>query len=145
MLIKTASASKCIYGRLTKGDDILRSLTAILKTHSISSGLISAIGAVSQAKIGYFNQESKQYEEHLIDEPMEVLSLLGNVSIKNNEAFAHLHITLAKRDLSTIGGHLCEGTTVYALEFSIIELTGQAFVRQFDRQTGLFLFGLDTA
>ncbi|MFQ3574321.1 MAG: DUF296 domain-containing protein, partial [Thermodesulfovibrionales bacterium] len=101
---------------------------------------VSAIGAVSKARIGYFDQEEKRYDEMLFDEPMEVLSLMGNVSLKDDQPFPHLHIVLSRKDYSVIGGHLYTGTIVYALEYEIVPFHGGFFKRRMDEGTGLYLW-----
>ncbi len=132
--------TEALQGSLSKGQDIVKSLKEILIGHHINSGVISAIGAVSEARIGFFNPDTKKYEERHFNEQMEVLSLLGNVSIKDQEIFPHLHILLSRRDYSVVGGHLYEGTIVYALEYQILKLSGNGFIRHFDADTGLFIW-----
>ncbi len=130
---------RVIKGRLLKGDEIISEITKILKEKSIKAGLISGIGAVSRAKIGYYDQKNRQYMWKEFKEPMEISSLKGNISIKENEPFAHLHIILSREDYSSIGGHLFEAD-VFAFEFEIIELDGEAYERIFNEDTGLFLW-----
>ncbi|MCX8026844.1 MAG: DNA-binding protein [Thermodesulfovibrionales bacterium] len=132
--------NEVLQGRLNKGDDIIEGLTRIITQNHIVAGVISAIGAVSKARIGYFDQEKKTYEEKEFEEPMEVLSLTGNISLKDGLPFAHLHIVLSKRDYSVIGGHLYNGTIVYALEYQIVPFYGGYFKRQLDDETGLYLW-----
>jgi len=94
---------------------------------------------VSFAKIGYYNQTEQKYIAREFNEAMEILSLKGNISIKDNEPFMHLHIVLSKDDFTCIGGHLSEAK-IFAFEFEIIEFEGISFERGFDSDTGLFLW-----
>lgn len=138
-MLKDFNFKKIIQGRLFKGDEIISEITKILKEKSINSGLISGIGAVTKAKIGYYDQKTRQYMSKEFCEPMEILSLKGNVSLKDSEPFVHIHIILSKEDYSTIGGHLFEAS-VFAFEFEIFELDGTPFERGYDEDTGLFLW-----
>lgn len=138
-MLKDFNFNRIIQGRLFKGDEIISEITKILKEKSINSGLISGIGAVSKAKIGYYDQKTRQYMSKEFCEPMEILSLKGNVSLKDGEPFAHVHIILSKEDYTTIGGHLFEAV-VFAFEFEIIELHGKSYERGYDEDTGLFLW-----
>ncbi len=132
---------KQIYqGSLKKGVDIIGGLTQVMKQSAITAGVVSGIGAVTEAHIGYFDAQSRKYEEIYLRENMEILSLRGNISIKDGGIFPHLHIVFSKKDFSALGGHLYAGTTVYAFEFEIISLEGEPFTRQFDNDTGLFLW-----
>ncbi len=130
---------RIISGRLEKGQEIVSTLTSFLKANSIKSGIINGIGAVSGAKLGFYEQDTKKYISYEFNEPLEILSLKGNVSIKDGEPFPHLHVVLSKKDFTAIGGHLFEAN-VFAFEFEIIETEGQAFERGFDELTGLFLW-----
>ncbi|GAB6182683.1 PPC domain-containing DNA-binding protein [Thermodesulfovibrio hydrogeniphilus] len=130
---------KVLQGRLFRGDEIIYEITKFLKENTIKSGLISGIGAVTKAKIGYYDQKNRQYITKEFDEPMEILSLKGNISLKDGEPFPHVHVVLSKKDFSCIGGHLFEAY-VFAFEYEIIETDGTAFERGFDEDTGLFLW-----
>ncbi len=138
-MIKNFNVKRIIQGRLYKGDEIISGLSSFLKDNSITSGIITGIGAVSFAKIGYYNQTEQKYIAKEFNEAMEILSLKGNISIKDNEPFMHLHIVLSKDDFTCIGGHLSEAK-IFAFEFEIIEFEGISFQRGFDSDTGLFLW-----
>ncbi|HOA82506.1 MAG TPA: DNA-binding protein [Thermodesulfovibrio thiophilus] len=138
-MIKNFNVKRIIQGRLYKGDEIISGLSSFLKDNSITSGIITGIGAVSFAKIGYYNQTEQKYIAREFNEAMEILSLKGNISIKDNEPFMHLHIVLSKDDFTCIGGHLSEAK-IFAFEFEIIEFEGISFERGFDSDTGLFLW-----
>ncbi len=132
---------KNIYqGSLKKGVDIIDGLTKTMKERGVSAGIITGIGAVMEANIGYFNAQTRKYEELYLQENMEILSLRGNISMKDGSVFPHIHIVLSRRDFSALGGHLNRGTKVYAFEFELVSVEGEPFVRQFDNDTGLFLW-----
>ena len=128
-------------GRFQFGDDLLTAITAFCKEHSIRMGIFSVIGAVKNAAIGYYKQDIKEYAESVrFNENLEITSCLGNISIKDNEIFAHAHITLSNHEGKVFGGHLMNGTEIFAAEFYIEELAGQDLVRKEDTQTGLSLW-----
>ncbi len=127
-------------GRLEKGVDIVEGISALIKANNIKAGIIEGIGAVSSARLGYFNQGKKVYEEKIFDENMEIVSLTGNISLKDGEPFPHLHAIFSRRDFSNIGGHLLFQTIVYAFEFVIFALDGEPLKREFDEDTGLYIW-----
>lgn len=139
-MLRVFQASRIYQGSLAKGADILDGLLGVMKQHHISAGIISGIGAVTEARLAYYNAETKTYEEKAFPEHLEVASLKGNISIKDNTVFPHLHAVLSRRDFTAIGGHLLPKTYVFALEFEIIPFSGEPFVRGFDEATGLFLW-----
>jgi len=140
MMLREFQIQRIYQGSLDKGADILEGLLGVMKQHQISAGIISGIGAVSEARLAYYNSETRIYEEQVFPEPLEIVSLKGNISIKDNAAFPHLHAVLSRRDFTPFGGHLLPKTYVFAFEFEIIPFTGEPFVRGFDEATGLFLW-----
>jgi hypothetical protein len=138
-VLKEFGITKVFQGSLKKGDDLIPALTTILKETRISVGAITGIGAVTGAELGYFNGQTKSYEKIHVRENLEIVSLKGNISIKDGEIFPHLHAVLSKKDFSVIGGHFFAGI-VYAFEFEILVLAGKPFTRKFDEATGLFLW-----
>ena len=68
-----------------------------------------------------------------IAEPCEIVSLNGTVSA----ARCHLHIALAREDLSTLGGHLMEGTIINTTcELVLLEPDGWRCGVEQDDETG---------
>jgi predicted DNA-binding protein with PD1-like motif len=55
--------------------------------------------------LGYFDRERKEYEEIEVDEQVEVLTLLGDVTVAEGEPKIHAHVVLGKRN-AAVGGHL---------------------------------------
>ena len=127
-------------GNLPFGCDLLGSLTDICSQKEICLGRLEAIGAVKKARIGYFNQKKNQYEFHLYEKPMEILCLMGNISIKDGSPMIHAHITLADNKGNAIGGHLAPDTTVFACEFVITSYHGPDLIRRQEPKTGLALW-----
>jgi len=104
-------------------------------------GKIEIIGAVSSLKVGYYNQDEKQYTTALeITKKLEINACIGNISIKDGKPFAHLHITCSDHDGNTVGGHLMPGAVVFAAEAIITECQGDELIRQTDAETGLPLW-----
>lgn len=140
----TVNPGRKIIGRLAKGEDLLAAMEKLAHDHSITLGEVSAIGAVSQARIGYYNQTERKYYYIDLARPLEILGLIGNVSLKDGKPMVHAHVTMGDKDGQAFGGHLAEGTLVFACEFTIQEYKSTtALVRQMDGPTGLFLWPSD--
>ncbi len=132
--------SRHIYqGSLGKGVDIVERLSGIIQQNGITAGMVTGIGALSEAELGYFNAQTKSYEKKRFQENLEIVSLKGNISRKDGDIVPHLHAVLAKKDFSALGGHLFSGI-VYAFEFEIIPFEGGSLTRTYDDATGLFLW-----
>ncbi len=131
---------KVILRRLPHGGDLLSELTGLARRERIRTGTVSAIGAVSRARIGYYDQAARVYRERDLDQPLEICSCLGNISLQDGEVFVHAHVVLADGAGKTRGGHLCPGTTIFAAECRIDEFRGRELERGYDDRTGLSLW-----
>jgi len=132
---------RIFIGRFEAGDDLLAELNGFCKQNDIKLGVFNLIGAVRNAKLGYYDQEKKAYTGCVeLDKKLEISSCMGNVSIKDGEIMVHAHITLADMDGRAFGGHLMPGTEIFAAEFFIQELIGAELVRGKDGKTGLPLW-----
>jgi predicted DNA-binding protein with PD1-like motif len=137
----TVTPGRKIVGRLAQGEDLLAALEKVAREHGITLGEVQAIGAVSQARVGYYHQGERQYYFLDLGRPLEIASLIGNISVKDEKPMVHAHVTLCDADGRAFGGHLSEGTLVFACEFAIQEYQAATpLVRQMDEPTGLFLW-----
>lgn len=134
------TGSRLLMGRLERGDDLLEQLTAFCHQHDIRAGAVWAIGAVERARLGYFDQAAGSYRTREWEQPLEIVSLSGNVSEKEGQPFAHLHAVLADEQGACHGGHLLEGCRVFACEFVVMKLEGEIPRRTTDPATGLALW-----
>ena len=140
MLVNKYSLEEIYQGRLETGDDLLEELNEFVQGKEIEAGKISAIGAVQKATISYYDQETEEYGAQELDESLEIVNLEGNISLKDGEPIVHAHIALADEAGNVYGGHLEEGTIVFACEFVIQEYEGEALERGFHETTGLPLW-----
>ncbi len=103
-----------------------------LKDYCVQSGLkagvvLCGIGMLRNTTIGRY--DGTEYSKTVLADSLEVLSLQGNISIKEGEPFIHLHVSLADHDFTARGGHLFEATVSMVIELAIAEMT-PGLVRQ---------------
>lgn len=127
-------------GRLAHGADLLEEITSACTAQNIRLGRLEAIGAVQRARLGYYDQKTREYRFFTIDRPLEITALTGNVSAKEGEPMVHAHVTLADEAGNAFGGHLAPGTIVFACEVIIEPFEGEMLERTFDEETGLPLW-----
>ena len=72
---------------------------------------------------------------------MEVISLIGNVSMRESEPFAHVHLGLGRNDLTLIGGHFNAAIAHPMLEIWLTPIDATV-TRVLDESCGLFLMDL---
>jgi uncharacterized protein len=89
------------------GDELAEGLLQFAKDQKLSAASFKAVGALSSVRLGWFNWETKRYESSVtLDEQVELLSLIGDVALKNGEPVVHAHAVIGKKDGTAHGGHL---------------------------------------
>ncbi|TFG15008.1 DNA-binding protein [Candidatus Thorarchaeota archaeon] len=142
--IKKTQTDRVIVARLFPGDDILESLEQIAADYDIQAGILNLIGAIEGAHLGYFNVKKKEYMDFEVDEDLEVVSCMGNISRnEENAPIVHAHMVVADESGRCYGGHLMKGCTVsVTIEIFINVLVG-TLTRTEDESTGLHLLNLE--
>jgi uncharacterized protein len=104
------------------GDELLTGLKEFAVKNKLSGSSFKAIGALSSAKLGWFNWETKQYELAVeLNEQIELLSLIGDVALENSEPRIHAHMIVGRRDRTAHGGHLIEARVRPTCELVLTE------------------------
>ncbi len=134
--------AKYYVTRANHNSDIVESVKKIVDEKEIRQGIFFVIGALQEAKIGYYNQETLTYEETKITTDCEIASCTGNISRKDNEISIHTHAVLTGEDLEAQGGHLISGK-VFAAEIHVQEMKGKNLDREHDKETDLDLWDLE--
>ncbi len=129
-IVSTCGNTKYHCARLRRGDDLLKSIETICKDKNIGAGFVaSGVGCISKGRI----RDASGVTIREINDYCEIVSLNGTVSANR----CHLHIALSKEDLSTIGGHLCEGCIINTTcELIIAEIPGADIGVEDDPETG---------
>lgn len=123
------------------GDDPVAGLKQFAREERVGAATFTAIGALSRATVAFFDWERKEYQHIPYDEQVEVLTLAGNVALKDDKPALHAHVVLGRRDGTACGGHLMEAVVRPTLEVIVIE-TPANLRRTFDSTTGLALIDL---
>ncbi len=120
------------------GDEVVSELRTFLQKSDIEAAHFTAIGALRDVTLGYFDWEKKDYHRIPVNEQVEVLSLVGNVAMHQSKPKIHAHIVVGKRDGTAHGGHLLEAHVRPTLEVILME-TPRHLLRKHDEETGLAL------
>ena len=125
-----------------KGEEAMRGLLAFAREHGLTAARITAIGAFSDVKLGYFDPERSDYDEIRLQEQVEVLSLLGDIALEGTEPKVHAHVVVGRSDGTTRGGHLLEGHVWPTLEV-VLDSSAAHLRKRSDPETGLALIDPD--
>ena len=123
-------------------DELARGLRDFASTQKLASASFKAIGALSSVRLGWLNWETKQYEQSvLLDEQVELLSLIGDVALKDVEPLVHAHAVVGKRDGTAHGGHLLQAHVRPTCELVLTESPAH-LRKEFDPAAGVPLIKL---
>jgi predicted DNA-binding protein with PD1-like motif len=137
MIVKKLNQSQFLL-RIEPNEELFGSLLNFAQKHKINSGFFYGIGASKECLIGRYSEKKKDYDWFEVKRQMEIASLVGNLTLKENHLYLHIHSTLGDKNLKTISGHLKK-----LIVFPTCEIVFFSFKtkiqRKFDKLTGLFL------
>ena len=124
------------------GDELASGLKRFATEQKLAGSSFKAIGALSSVKLGWFNWETKKYETAVsLDEQVELLSLIGDIALKDGDPQVHAHVVVGRRDGTAHGGHLEEAHVRPTCEVVLTE-SPQHLQKQIDPEAGIALIRL---
>lgn len=128
--------------RVESGEDLIAALKVLMEEEEIGSGFVTGLGAVTFARLGYFDMSEREY----VDEPFagvrEICSLTGTLSWHEGAPFPHVHLILTDLEFRAIGGHCFEATAGATIEV-FAQCFSERVERRADESIGLHLLSLD--
>ena len=121
------------------GDEVAEGLLRFAREQKLSAASFTAIGAASSVRLAWFSWERKRYEPSVtFDEQVELLSLIGDVALKEGEPVVHAHAVVGRKDGTAHGGHLLKAHIQPTCEVVLTE--SPAHLQKFiDPESGLAL------
>jgi uncharacterized protein len=124
------------------GDEIVDCLQRFAASQHLAGSSFKAIGALSYVKLGWFNWKAKRYEVAAeLNEQVELLSLLGDVALKDGKPQVHGHAVVGRREGTAYGGHLMQARVRPTCELVLTE-SPEHLQKQIDPESGLALIRL---
>lgn len=121
------------------GDELAEGFLRFAQDQQLSAASFTAVGALSSVRLGRFSWESKQYEQSVtLDEQVELLSLIGDVALKDGEPVVHAHVVIGKQDGTAHGGHLLKALVRPTCEVVLTESPAH-LQKVIDPESGLAL------
>ena len=127
--------------RLAEGEEVTGTILQFAADKQIGSGEITGIGALSDAVLGFFEMQNRDYHRNTVNEQVEVVSFIGNLAEQNGKPKLHAHAVVARRDGVALGGHLLAGHVRPTLEL-IVTVSPKHLQRKTDPKTGLPLLDI---
>ncbi|MBI4497549.1 MAG: DNA-binding protein [Chloroflexi bacterium] len=103
------------------GDEVMRGIHEFARREGLTAAHFTAIGAFSDALLGYFDWERKDYRKIPVGEQVEVLSLVGDVALLSGDPKVHAHVVVGYASGAAAGGHLLEAHVRPTLEVVLTE------------------------
>ena len=125
-----------IVARIDRGEEILEQLAIIAQKEQIKLASISALGAAGEITVGVYDVEKKEYHANHFSGDLEIVSLTGNITTKDGQYYAHLHMSAGDEKGQVFGGHLNRAVICATCEMFIQVIDGN-IDRQYDEVTGL--------
>jgi len=127
--METARKGEFILIKLDHGEDILESVTQVIKEERSTLLVVTGLGMISDFELGYFDQGN--YIRKSYPEPHELLALQGSISTEGTPRI-HIHATVANKEHEAFGGHLMRGKAWMSNEIGLLRLERLTSVRAFD-------------
>ena len=139
LLTTESDGTKTYVLVLYQGDEVQAGLAAFASDHHVVDAHFSAIGAVRDPEVAWFDESRKQFKAMSLHEQMEVLTLSGDITLGvDGQPVVHTHLVLARSDGQSWGGHLIEATVSPTLELYVTTYP-ESLRKRLDPATGLQL------
>ena len=137
-------ANDRIFMTLSKGELINKTFESFFDSNNLGCAWINGIGALENPEIGYYSLETKSYQRKIFAGVYELISLIGNMTIKEEKYFSHTHITFSDTKFQVFGGHLFDAKITAAGEF-IMLIGDKEINRKMNSEIGLSLWCLENS
>ena len=125
-----------------KGDEVISGLTEFAQKYKVTSAHFTAIGDATSAKVGWYEQSKKMFKVIPINEPAEITSLIGDITMNEGKPVVHAHINLADKNGMVHGGHLLEASIFPTLEV-IMTVEPTTMYKKLYPEAGAFIIDAD--
>ncbi len=137
MVVKKISKNQYLL-RIEPNEETFESLIKFAEKNNIKSGFFYGIGACKECEIGRYNEKKKDYDWFKFKKQLEISSLIGNLTLKENHLYLHIHATLGNKNLKTISGHLKRLVIFPTCEIMFFVFNSK-IERKYHQLTNLFL------
>ncbi len=130
--------------RIDRYEEVMEKLAEICEKEGILLGSISGLGAASFVEMGLYDVEKKAFTGTILEQPLEVTSLIGRVTEMGGKPYLHVHIGVADAAGKAYGGHLKKCVIGGTAEIFIQAADGHVGRKEdWFSETGLNLYHFD--
>jgi len=103
------------------GEDAVAALHELADREHLEAASITGLGGFEHTTIGWYDRAANDFRRNEVNEPAEVLSLIGDIAEGPDGPSLNVHVVLGLADGTTRGGHLLEATVFPTLEAVVTE------------------------
>lgn len=141
-LLNKEDGRRTIAVIMDTGDEVLSTMKAVAARENIRAAQITAIGALSDVVLLYFDWQKKSYCKIPVREQVEVASLIGDIALDpKGKPAVHIHLVVGKSDGTAMAGHLGEAHVRPTLEV-IVQEAPSYLQKTHDEASGLALIDI---
>jgi len=111
--------------RFDKGEEVVAGLTAFAKEQGIFAAAFFGIGACGSLDLAYYDLNHKNYITKTFTEDLEIVSLNGNIAVKEDKPVIHVHGQFGRADFSALAGHVMKLAVSVTCEVFLTKLEGK--------------------
>ncbi len=139
MKIAETELKKTVFARLLEDEDLLAAIASTADENGVNAGFFFLIGTLKKAILGFFRKG--EYLPIKKMGPLEIVSCIGNISVKKDELVVHGHLAVSDGKGHVFGGHLLRGCKVDATaELVIVQAEDGILKRELDPVRNLHLW-----
>ncbi len=130
--------------RVDRGEEVMAAITALCEKENILLASISGLGAADRLVMGLYDIETQRFGETVLEQPLEITSLIGTVTEMNGKPYLHVHVNAADAAGRAYGGHLKSVRISGTAEIVLTVIEGHVGRKKDEiTSTGLNLFSFD--
>jgi uncharacterized protein len=92
-----------------KNDELISGISDFAAQQHIISARFTAIGALKQITVAWFDPGRKADRLNLIGRQVELVSLMGDIALYHDRPLVHMHCSVSFPDWATQASHLGYG------------------------------------
>jgi predicted DNA-binding protein with PD1-like motif len=141
-LLNEEDGRRTIAVVMDTGDEVLSTMKAVAVRENIRAAQVTAIGALSDVVLLYFDWQEKSYRKIPVREQVEVASMIGDIALDpKGQPAVHIHLVVGKSDGTAMAGHLGEAHVRPTLEV-IVQEAPSYLQKTHDDASGLALIDI---
>ena len=122
--------------RIDPGEEFRGEVEKFCAEQNIGAAWVNALGSCDDLELAYYNLDKKEYETKSIKERLEIVTVLGNIALKEGKPFLHVHGTFSDPEMKVLGGHINRCVVSATCEVRVLAQEG-SMGRKYDDATRL--------